>query len=35
MLNKAETRGDGETLFRPRDAAVQLQISYPTIKQWI
>jgi molybdopterin-binding protein len=24
-----------EKLFPPRDAAVQLQISYPTIKQWI
>ena len=24
-----------ENLLRPRDAAVQLQISYPTIKQWI
>jgi molybdopterin-binding protein len=24
-----------EQLVRPRDAAVQLQISYPTIKQWI
>jgi molybdopterin-binding protein len=24
-----------EPLVRPRDAAVQLQISYPTIKQWI
>ena len=24
-----------EALFSPRDAAVQLQISYPTIKQWI
>lgn len=24
-----------ETLLRPRDAAVALQISYPTIKQWI
>lgn len=24
-----------ESLVRPRDAAVQLQISYPTIKQWI
>ena len=24
-----------ETLLRARDAAVQLQISYPTIKQWI
>lgn len=24
-----------ENLLRPRDAAIQLQISYPTIKQWI
>lgn len=24
-----------EELLRPREAAVQLQISYPTIKQWI
>ena len=24
-----------EELLRPRDAAVQLRISYPTIKQWI
>lgn len=24
-----------ETLLRPRDAATQLQISFPTIKQWI
>jgi molybdopterin-binding protein len=24
-----------EEFIRPRDAAVQLQISYPTIKQWI
>jgi molybdopterin-binding protein len=24
-----------EELLRPRDAAAQLQISYPTIKQWI
>src|ERR1700687_5715656 len=24
-----------EALLRPRDAAVQLHISYPTIKQWI
>ncbi|HKV79460.1 MAG TPA: helix-turn-helix transcriptional regulator [Candidatus Sulfotelmatobacter sp.] len=24
-----------EGMLRPRDAAVQLQISYPTIKQWI
>ena len=27
--------GTAETLLRPRDAAVKLQISYPTIKQWI
>ena len=27
--------GTAETLLCPRDAAVQLQISYPTIKQWI
>ena len=27
--------GPTEPLLRPRDAAVQLQISYPTIKQWI
>ena len=27
--------GTAESLLRPRDAAVQLQISYPTIKQWI
>jgi len=26
---------DRESLLRPRDAAVQLKISYPTIKQWI
>jgi molybdopterin-binding protein len=24
-----------ENMIRPRDAAVQLQLSYPTIKQWI
>jgi len=24
-----------DSMLRPRDAAVQLQISYPTIKQWI
>ena len=31
-ISHAESR---ESLLRPRDAAVQLQISYPTIKQWI
>jgi molybdopterin-binding protein len=30
--NKIETN---EAMLRPRDAAVALQISYPTIKQWI
>jgi molybdopterin-binding protein len=29
---RAEAR---EALLRPKDAAVELQISYPTIKQWI
>lgn len=29
------SRADREPLLRPRDAAVQMQISYPTIKQWI
>jgi len=31
---KRAAAGDGP-LLRPRDAAVELQISYPTIKQWI
>jgi molybdopterin-binding protein len=31
----AEKQTARETLLRARDAAVQLQISYPTIKQWI
>jgi len=36
MGDKKTGRTDArETLLRPRDAAVQLQISYPTIKQWI
>jgi molybdopterin-binding protein len=36
MGEKKKGRADArETLLRPRDAAVQLQISYPTIKQWI
>jgi molybdopterin-binding protein len=34
MKDKKTSRTD-ETMVRPRDAAVQLQISYPTIKQWI
>jgi molybdopterin-binding protein len=36
MGDKKDSRtGARETFLRPRDAAVQLQISYPTIKQWI
>ena len=36
MSNKKSSRADAaEMMLRPRDAAVQLQISYPTIKQWI
>jgi molybdopterin-binding protein len=36
MSSKKAVPTDGpETLLRARDAAVQLQISYPTIKQWI
>ena len=35
MADKMKTRALAESLLRPRDAAVQLQISYPTIKQWI
>jgi molybdopterin-binding protein len=34
MKDKKTGRVD-ETMVRPRDAAVQLQISYPTVKQWI
>ena len=32
---KSSRTGAPEALVRARDAAVQLQISYPTIKQWI
>ena len=36
MPKRREDQGrPAEVLLRPRDAAVQLQISYPTIKQWI
>jgi len=36
VTGKASGRGTAsKDLLRPRDAAVQLQISYPTIKQWI
>ena len=34
MPDKVKVRSDA-ALLRPRDAAVALQISYPTIKQWI
>lgn len=33
--HKSKRRTASENFVRPRDAAVQLQISYPTIKQWI
>jgi len=32
---KPQRNTAAENFLRPRDAAVQLQISYPTIKQWI
>lgn len=36
MPKKTQSLRDrAESLLRPRDAAVELQISYPTIKQWI
>src|SRR5207248_9620989 len=35
MKTKKNQNPAGETLLRARDAAVQLQINYPTIKQWI
>jgi molybdopterin-binding protein len=35
MKAKKNQNSAGEALLRARDAAVQLQISYPTIKQWI
>ena len=34
-MEKSDKKRDAEGLLRPRDAAVALQISYPTIKQWI
>lgn len=34
-VSKKPNQPADEPLVRPRDAAVQLQISYPTIKQWI
>jgi len=35
MKNKSPQNGPREELLKPRDAAVQLRISFPTIKQWI
>ena len=34
-MEKSGKKREAEQLLRLRDAAVQLQISYPTIKQWI
>ena len=33
--NRNRSASQKEELLRPRDAAVELRISYPTIKQWI
>src|SRR5215472_10449014 len=35
MKNKADLKAGNEDLVKPRDAALQLRISFPTIKQWI
>jgi len=35
MKNRSPKNGPREELLRPRDAALQLGISFPTIKQWI
>jgi molybdopterin-binding protein len=35
MQKNAESEGNAEGLLKPREAAVQLGISFPTIKQWI
>lgn len=35
MQKKGKSEGNTEELLRLRDAAVQLGISFPTIKQWI
>ena len=35
MKNHAPAKGDIESLLKPREAALQLRISFPTIKQWI
>jgi molybdopterin-binding protein len=34
-MKDPKTSRTDEAMLRPRDAAVQLQISYPTVKQWI
>ena len=35
MKNKADLKAGNEDLVKPRDAALQLRVSFPTIKQWI
>jgi molybdopterin-binding protein len=35
MANTTSRQQDREQLLKPRDAAVQIGISFPTIKQWI
>lgn len=34
-MRDSKTSRTDEAMLRPRDAAVQLRISYPTVKQWI
>ena len=34
-MKDSKTSRTDEAMLRPRDAAVQLRISYPTVKQWI
>lgn len=35
MKNQAQAKSEIEPLLKPREAALQLRISFPTIKQWI
>jgi molybdopterin-binding protein len=34
-MKKRTLRGDRGELLKPRDAALQMRISFPTVKQWI
>ena len=35
MTRRSQPKGSSEPLLKVRDAALELQISFPTIKQWI